>query len=312
MTSTSKGPQAPTISRDQVTAYFDRIKLPETERHYEIAGFDDDTALSYLQLLQKHHLVWIPFENLTLHYSFHRQISINPDDLFKKIVSDDNGRGGYCMENNTLFATLLRTLGFTLHSAGARVFDDGQWTGWSHMVNIVRIGPHKWHVDVGFGGNGPIAPMRLDKAGWEASHVRPASARLQWRNIPGNTDPDQRLWVYEFRISEDGDFQPTYCFTELEFLQSDYSLMNYYTSTSQRTFFTRVVVAERKIMVQGAIVGSLIMGNGDLKWRVHGKKTQQIQFENEEDRLQALEKHFGIVFGQAERASIRGLPSELK
>jgi hypothetical protein len=34
------------------------------------------------------------------------------------------------MENNCLFGTLLRSIGFTLHSGGARVFDDGQWTGW--------------------------------------------------------------------------------------------------------------------------------------------------------------------------------------
>jgi arylamine N-acetyltransferase len=99
-------------------------------RKYEVAELDPKEALEYLGLIQTHHLVEVPFENLTLHYSHHRQISIHPEELFKKVVSDDNGRGGYCMENNCLLGTLLRSLRFNLYSAGARVFDDGKWTGW--------------------------------------------------------------------------------------------------------------------------------------------------------------------------------------
>jgi arylamine N-acetyltransferase len=127
----SAGNDRATYNYDQITAYFDRIKLPAKERKYEVAGFTpEDEQLHFLAQLQKHHLAEIPFENLTLHYSFHRQVSIDPDEVFKKIVSDNNGRGGYCMENNYLFGTLLRSLGFRIYSAGARVFDDGKWSGW--------------------------------------------------------------------------------------------------------------------------------------------------------------------------------------
>jgi hypothetical protein len=74
-----------------------------------------------------------------------------------------------------------------------------------------------------------------------------------------------------------------------------------------------VVVVEKKLLGEdGTPIGNLIMGNTDLKWRIHGKKEKEIAFESEEDRLKALEEHFGIDFEQAERASIRGLPSELK
>ncbi|KAF2657929.1 arylamine N-acetyltransferase 1 [Lophiostoma macrostomum CBS 122681] len=306
--------QRPTFSQDQIRGYFDRIKLPEKYRKYEVGGLEPDQALQYLALIQKHHLVEVPFENLTLHYSYHRQISIHPEELFKKIVSDNNGRGGYCMENNCILGTLLRSLGFNLYSAGARVFDDGRWTGWSHMVNLVRIGDNKYHVDVGFGGNGPVVPMKLNKSGEVQQHIFPATARLQWKNIPGNTDPDQRLWVYEHKIDDNSDFQPIYCFTELEFLPSDYNVMNYFTSTSPRTFFTRVIVAEKKILGADGetLLGSLIMGNGDLKWRIRGEKDKEIKFEGEEDRIKALREHFDIKLSLAERESIRGLPSELK
>lgn len=218
------------------------------------------------------------------------------------------------MENNYLFYTVIRTLGFNLFSAGARVFDNAQWTGWSHMVNIVKIGGDKYHVDVGFGGNGPIEPMKLEKSGnLIHGHIPPATTRLQWGNITGNTDPDQRLWIYQQRRDADSEFQTMYCFTELEFLPSDYNIMNYYVSTSHKTFFTRTVVVEKKIMDEnGEIVGQLIMGNADLKWRVRGKKEKEIQFQSEDDRVKALAEHFGIVLGQVERESVRGLASELK
>jgi arylamine N-acetyltransferase len=120
----------PTYSHDQVTAYFERIKLPQQHRKYDVAGLKPEEALQYLTLLQKQHLVEIPFENLNQHYTFHRQVSIHPQELFKKIVSDNNGRGGYCMENNCLFGTLLHTLNFNVYSAGARVYDDAGWSGW--------------------------------------------------------------------------------------------------------------------------------------------------------------------------------------
>lgn len=182
------------------------------------------------------------------------------------------------------------------------------------MVNIVSIGQNKYHVDVGFGGNGPIVPMPLDKSSHIQPHIAPASARLQYRNIPGNTNPDQRLWVYEHRIDENNDFNMTYCFTELEFLPSDYNMMNYYTSTSPKTFFTRVIVGNKKILSEDGetLVGDLILENGSLKWRVHGKKEKEIKLESEEERVKAIEEHFGIKLGQVERDGIKGMPSEIK
>lgn len=122
--------QRPTYSPEQISAYFDRLRLPEQHRKYDVAGMEPEAALAYLSKLQRLHLIAIPFENLTLHYSPHRQICIHPEDLFKKIIGDNNGRGGYCMENNCLFGTLLYSIGFTIMSAGGRVFENGQWTGW--------------------------------------------------------------------------------------------------------------------------------------------------------------------------------------
>ncbi|KAJ4361455.1 hypothetical protein N0V95_001872 [Ascochyta clinopodiicola] len=303
----------PSYTREQIFKYFERLKLPEKDRKYGVADLSPEDALAYLTLLQKHHLTEIPFENLALHYSAHHSINVHPEALFAKIIGDNNGRGGYCMEDNALFGTLLSSLGFNIYSAGARVNNGGVFTGWSHMVNMVTIGETKYHVDVGFGGNGPIVPMPLDHSRAIQEHIKPAAARLQWRNIPGNTDPNQRLWVYEHRPDEDSEFALMYCFTELEFIPSDYAVMSYFTSTSKHTWFTRTIVVEKKILDDaGELAGSLIMGDRDLKWRIHGKKEKQIEFESEQGRLSALEEHFGIHFGEVERVGIQGLPSEIK
>lgn len=180
------------------------------------------------------------------------------------------------------------------------------------MILIITIGESKYHVDVGFGTNGPIQPMKLDRSGTIQEHIRPATCRLQWANISANTDPDQRLWVYEHRIHEGSEFRTTYCFTELEFLPSDYSVLNYYTSTSPAIFFTRVVVGEKKILGEnGDIIGHLILGNNDLKWRIDGAKEREVKFATEDDRVRALEEHFGIKLSQVERDSIAGLSSEI-
>ena len=300
-------------SVDETAKYFDRLGLPEEKRKYGVAGLSPNDALEYLTLLQKLHLAAIPFENISLHYSAHRSVSAHPDELFKKIIGDNNGRGGYCLENNRLFGTLLNSLGFTLYSGGARVRNGGGWGGWSHMIILVTIGDAKYSVDVGLGAAGPIVPMPLERSGTVQKHIKPASARLQWKNIPGNTDPSQRLWVYEFRRDAESEWETTYAFSEVEYLPNDYTIMNYYTSTSPRTFFTQMVVADRKILGDdGELGGKVTLAGPSLKWLIQGKKTKEIEFKSEAERVDALEEYFGMKFGQAEREGIAGLPSEIK
>ncbi|KAJ5472788.1 hypothetical protein N7530_006789 [Penicillium desertorum] len=43
------------------------------------------------------------------------------ESVFEKIVDGNSDRGGYCMENNTLFGTVLRSLGYNTTSVGGRV-----------------------------------------------------------------------------------------------------------------------------------------------------------------------------------------------
>ncbi|MBE7179987.1 MAG: arylamine N-acetyltransferase [Terriglobus roseus] len=134
-----------TYDADQIQRYYDRIKLPSARRVLTVDGLDPETSLAYLKLLQQHHLVAIPFESLSLHYGPHT-VSLHPDALFRKVVCS-NGRGGYCMENNFLFGTLLRSVGYTLYPAGARVMHSPEYTGCETACRLLPLSHNRRCTD---------------------------------------------------------------------------------------------------------------------------------------------------------------------
>jgi N-hydroxyarylamine O-acetyltransferase len=76
-------------------------------------------TLATLQALHALHSAAIPFENLDV--LLKRTIRLDVASLAMKLI--DQGRGGYCFEQNTLFQAVLHKLGFAVGSIAARV----QW-----------------------------------------------------------------------------------------------------------------------------------------------------------------------------------------
>lgn len=109
-------------STEQLSRYFDRIGLLQSYRESSVAQKNNDQdSLDFLGLLQRYQLAAVPFENLSLHYSAHRTISIDHEEVFEKIIDNKSHRGGYCMENSTLFGTVLRSVGYDVTPVGGRV-----------------------------------------------------------------------------------------------------------------------------------------------------------------------------------------------
>lgn len=104
---------SPPYTPQQVDDYLAHIGLARR------ALADAPGPLAALTRLQQHHLARVPFDNIALHYSPTRLLSLDPEDLFHKIVG--HSRGGYCMEVNALFGNMLRCLGYRVVSVGARV-----------------------------------------------------------------------------------------------------------------------------------------------------------------------------------------------
>lgn len=227
------------------------------------------------------------------------------------------------MENNCFFGTVLRSLGFDVRSVGARVNRKASgsggcgWEGWSHMVNIVTLDSgQKFMLDVGFGANGPISPLLLDEdntASYNTKHIAPAETRLVFENVlNGYADAGQRLWQYHHRVDPQSEWLVMYCFTELEFLPEDYEIMNFWTSRSPRSWFTYRVVAVKMVLEGGEVVGTVVLGGGDVKKRVGGRTELLRKCRTEGERVEALEVLFGVRLTDEEREGIRGMVTELK
>ncbi|MCJ1279647.1 N-terminal acetyltransferase [Puttea exsequens] len=179
------------------------------------------------------------------------------------------------------------------------------------MVNIITLDDGKrYMVDVGFGGNGPTGPLLLEH-GYQAPHIEPAQMRLVYENIAENTDPEQRLWIYQHRVDERAEWTGLYCFTTLEFLPQDYEIMNFWTSQSRGCWFTYRVVVVRMLMEGGELVGTDMLVGDEVKRRVRGEPKVVGRCATERERVEALEKWFGIVLSGEEVAGIRGMVTAL-
>src|SRR5690349_15099497 len=104
-----------------------------------------------LEGLHLAHTTHVPFENLDILLG--RPIRLDLDSLQAKLVRDR--RGGYCFEQNTLFAAGLEQMGFAVTRLAARVrFGASRLLPRTHMLLRVDVEGEPFLADVGFGGSG--------------------------------------------------------------------------------------------------------------------------------------------------------------
>ena len=113
-----------------------------------------------LRLLQRQHLLNVPFENLDIHWK--RPIVLDTEQFCKKIVEEK--RGGFCYELNGAFNELLRDIGFETRLVSARGFNPKTkifGPEFDHMMIVVSIGDDEFISDVGF-GDFIAQPLRIE------------------------------------------------------------------------------------------------------------------------------------------------------
>ena len=128
--------------------YFTRIRYTSEPR---------PTMASVAEMMRCQ-LFHIPFENLDVQAG--KVISLQPADIVAKLVNRQ--RGGYCYEVNGLFAMALDALGIPYFFVAARPLTHGHRKPRTHMAIVVTLQGEKWLCDLGFGGHGIRAPMRLN------------------------------------------------------------------------------------------------------------------------------------------------------
>ena len=184
------------------------------------------------------------------------------------------------------------------------------------MVNLVTLASgQKYMLDVGFGSDCATRPLPLLNSletGDVLQGIGAQQLRLVYSSIAPTTSPDQNLWIFQRRYSPSDEWRTAYCFTELEFLPKDYGIMNYYTSTCRTVFFTYAIIVVKLVMEGEEIVGQMILTGGEVKRRIGGETEHLMSCKSEGERLDALERWFGLRLTGEERRGIQGTVTELK
>jgi N-hydroxyarylamine O-acetyltransferase len=157
-------------------------------------------------------------------------IKLDLESLQTKLVM--NKRGGYCFEQNTLFAAVIEHLGFTVTRLAARVrLAINRILPRTHMLLRVEAEGTSWIADVGFGTGGILMPIPL-KVGETAS-------QYAWKY---QLQKEQDLWVLQ-ALDKD-QWLDLYAFTLEPQYPIDYEVANYYVSTHPESRFTQTLVAQ--------------------------------------------------------------------
>ncbi|MFE9571478.1 arylamine N-acetyltransferase [Streptomyces sp. NPDC006692] len=203
-----------------VEAYFGRIGY----------GGDASPTLRTLRELHRAHVLAIPFENLDA--ALGRGVPLDVKSLQSKLVGQ--ARGGYCYEQNSLFAAVLERLGFEFGGRGARVRTRGTvLPPVTHALLVVTVDGEPWLCDTGFGNQGPLEPVPLrdgavvEQGGWTFGISTEGDGTQVLRSLR----PEG--WV------------DLYAFAPQTLYPADFTVMNHYSSSHPRSRFVGQVVAQR-------------------------------------------------------------------
>jgi N-hydroxyarylamine O-acetyltransferase len=223
--------------------------------------------------LHEAHAATIPFENIDV--LLRKPIALDAASLQAKLIGAK--RGGYCFEQNELFALALEALGFKIVRLAARVrYHATRVLPRTHMVLRVDLGREPWLADVGFGGEGPLHPIHLrdgeiDRQGaWTYRLIR-----------------EQNVWV--LRLQHGHEPLDLYCFDETPQLPVDYEMANWYTSTHPDSIFVRSLTAQRSTHVE-----RLILRNFDFTIDRGGGALEKRHLSGEAELPPLLKERFGI------------------
>jgi len=206
------------------TALFD---LPAYLRRVGLTGAPPASSAG-LGALHQAHVTHIPFENADVVLG--RPVRLDPDSLQRKLVREC--RGGYCFEQNLLFAAALEAIGLRVTKLAARVrYRATRLLPRTHMLLKVEADGGPWLADVGFGGGGLILPLPLA-----------AGAESRQHSWTYRLTREAGTWVLQSRSP--AGWADLYAFTEEPQEDVDYEVANYYVSTHPQSPFTRTLTAQ--------------------------------------------------------------------
>ncbi len=262
-----------------LSGYFDRIDYRGTA----------EPNLDVLRDLVSAHTRAIPFENLD------PLMGVPIDDLGPRALTEklvDRRRGGYCYEQNGLMGYVLAGIGFRVRRLVGRVIwmlsPDAPVPAQTHTVLAVTFpGSHgSYLVDVGFGGQTPTSPLRIETGTVQRTAHEPY--RLM--------DRGDGLVL---QISIRGEWVSLYEFTTRSVAQVDLQVGSWFVSTHPSSMFVTGLTAA---IVTGDARVNLAGRDLDVRRADGGEK---IRLDDAAGVVDALSGRFGInVADLGERAAL--------
>jgi N-hydroxyarylamine O-acetyltransferase len=239
-------------------------------------GYAGDLAPTrdVLAALHLAHASHIPFENLDILLG--RPIRLDLEGVQAKLVR--GRRGGYCFEQNTLFAAALEGLGFRVTPLAARVrYGATRLSPRTHMLLKVDLEEGPWLADVGFGGEGLLGPIPL-----ASGRVVRQFARSYRVVVDGG------LWVLQCLRA--GSWMDFYAFTTEPQYAVDFEVANHFTSTHPSSHFLRTPTAQLPTPEARHIL------RGPELTIERGEEVRRRTIEDDEELLSVLSETFGLDF----------------
>lgn len=208
-----------------ITPYLHRIG------YYNKVKADSHT----LKSLQWQHLFHVPFEDIDVHCN--TPVKLDEASVFNKIVLKK--RGGYCYELNSLFAALLREIGFDVSLLSARVKRGNTYgDDCDHMALLVVAEGERWLADVGF-GNFSLKPLSLSEG------IVQNDSRDDYRIAEFGVIDGQRFFAAErFKLSLQ-QFVAEYIFSLQPRSLADFASKNLWQQSNEASHFVQNFICSK-------------------------------------------------------------------
>lgn len=215
--------------------------------------------LDFVYELQRRHVAEFSFNSLAVVLG--EDISLDVEAISEKIVT--RGMGGYCFEHNKLTYELLKELGYDVQLKLARVLNNNleREAGRTHRVTLLTLEGVSYLVDTGFGGNGPIAPLRLD------INTDQTAGLDRYRLLAKGKGE------YDLQVIKDADYFTLYRFDNAAYSDGDCELGHFYSHKNPHAVFLKnLMVTLKKNDQTLALVNSELITRDRL-----GERKQQIE-----------------------------------
>ena len=231
-------------------------------------------GLETLMALHALHPAAITFENIDP--LMKRPVRLDLKSLATKLVDDK--RGGYCYEQNTLFAAVLRSLGFPVATLAARP----QWgppgfiRARTHMVLRIDLPEGPYICDVGYGRLTLTAPLRFNL------DIEQTTPHGLYRFVQIGDE-------FQLQAKLNDRWSPVFQMALQEQLPADWEVANWFNSTHPESTFTQSLMVARS-------VGERRLGlfNSDYRIYFSDGRTEHHKLQTAEQLASVLQNDFNI------------------